>query len=105
MDMRWTRRVNHGGALKSRHSVKAISAPSVSPARNHWMNDISIDRAAMGRLATALTFICGADHPTTSLLKTASDSGLDQDISKARKSFLKLKPSDRKAAMAMLEDD
>ncbi|MDG1209618.1 MAG: hypothetical protein P8I56_16895 [Paracoccaceae bacterium] len=69
------------------------------------MNDVAIDRAAMGRLATALTFICGADHPTTVLLKTASDSGADQDITKARKSFLKLKPGDRKAAMAMLDDD
>ena len=69
------------------------------------MNDVAIDRAAMGRLATALTFIRGADHPTTVLLKTASDSGADQDITKARKSFLKLKPGDRKAAMAMLDDD
>ncbi len=68
------------------------------------MNDTAIDRDAMGRLATALTFISGADHPTTILLKTASESGAEKDIAKARKAFLKLKPGDRKAAMAMLDD-
>lgn len=68
------------------------------------MDELKIDREAMGRLAKALDFICGSDHPTTAALRTAADSGSDKDIVKARKQFLKLKPGDRKAAMAMLDD-
>lgn len=67
------------------------------------MDDVAIDREAMARLAKALSFICGPDHPTTTLLTTAAASGSDQDITKARKAFLKLKSGDRRAAMAMLE--
>ncbi len=68
------------------------------------MADVSIDREAMARLAKALDFICGSDHPTTISLKTAAASGSAQEIAKARKLFLKLKSGDRRAAMAMLED-
>jgi len=68
------------------------------------MDETTIDRAAMGRLAKALTFICGADHPTTVALKAAAESGSQMDIKKARALFLRLKPGDRKAAMAMLDD-
>jgi hypothetical protein len=63
-----------------------------------------IDRAAMGRLAKALTFICGADHPTTMALKAAADNGSDQEIKKARALFLKLSYGDRQAALSMLAD-
>jgi hypothetical protein len=66
------------------------------------VDDAKIDREAMGRLAQALTFICGADHPTTVALKSAADGGSDSDIRKARKLFLKLPPGDRRAAMTML---
>jgi hypothetical protein len=51
----------------------------------------------MGRLAKVLAFICGADHPTTLALKGAAE----RDIKNAR--TLKLKQSDRRAALAMLE--
>ena len=68
------------------------------------MDDLTIDRNAMGKLSKALAFICGADHPTTVALKTAAESGSKSDIAKARKLFLGLKPSDRQAAMAMLTD-
>ena len=68
------------------------------------MEEVKIDRAAMGRLAKALVFICGADHPTTVALKAAAESGSDQDIAKARKLFLGLKPGDRRAALTMLAD-
>jgi hypothetical protein len=68
------------------------------------MEDINIDPAAMGRLAKALAFICGPDHLTTVALKAAAESGFKQDIKKARTLFLKLKPSDRQAALAMLAD-
>jgi hypothetical protein len=66
------------------------------------MEDIKIDQASMGRLAKALAFICGADHPTTIALRTASESGSDVDIKKARALFLKLKPGERTAALNML---
>lgn len=68
------------------------------------MSDPVIDRAAMGRLAKALAFICSPDHPTTVALRTASESGAEKDIKTARALFLKLKPSDRRAALSMLSD-
>jgi len=68
------------------------------------MDETVIDRAAMGRLAKALVFICGPDHSTTVALKAAAESGSERDIKKARALFLKLKPGDRRAAMTMLDD-
>lgn len=66
------------------------------------MNDPKIDRAAMEKLSRALAFICGPEHPTTLALKLAAESGSEPDAKKARALFLKLKPSDRKAALNML---
>lgn len=68
------------------------------------MDETKIDRAVMERLAKALAFICGPKHATTRALQTAVASGSDRDIKAARSQFLKLKPGERKAAMAMLED-
>ena len=68
------------------------------------MDEATIDRAAMERLANALAFICGADHPTTVALRAAAVSGSEQDIKSARAQFLKLKPGDRRAALTMLKD-
>jgi hypothetical protein len=68
------------------------------------MNETTIDRVAMGRLAKALVFICGPKHPTTVALQAAADTGTDKDIKAARASFLKLKPGERRAAFTMLED-
>jgi hypothetical protein len=68
------------------------------------MEEPLIDRAAMGRLAKALAFICSPDHPTTLALQAAADSGSEKDIKVARALFLKLKPSDRRSALAMLRD-
>ena len=67
--------------------------------------DEGIDREAMGKIARALVFIRGADDPAAVALKTAAESGKAADIKKARALFLKLKPSDRKGALAMLSDD
>lgn len=69
------------------------------------MSDPVIDRAAMGRLAKALSFICSPDHPTTVALRTASETGNEKDIKAARTQFLKLKPADRRAALSMLNDN
>ena len=68
------------------------------------MDEKTIDSAAMGRLAKALAFICGPDHPTTVALRTAAASGSERDIKNARTLFLRLKPGDRRAALAMLSD-
>ena len=67
------------------------------------MDEASIDRDAMGRLAKALAFICGTDHPTTIALQAAAESGAERDIKNARALFLRLKQSDRRAALAMLD--
>jgi hypothetical protein len=68
------------------------------------MDETAIDNIAIGRLAKALAFISGADHPTTVALKAAAESQSEQDIKKARSMFLKLKPGDRKAALEMISD-
>ncbi len=66
------------------------------------MEEAKIDQAAMGRLAKALVFICGSDHPTTVALAAAAESGAEKDIKQARALFLRLKPGDRRAALTML---
>ena len=68
------------------------------------MDEATIDREAMGRLAKALAFICGSDHPTTVALKAAAESGTERDIKNARTLFLRLKQTERRAALAMLAD-
>jgi hypothetical protein len=68
------------------------------------MDETTIDREAMRRLTEALAFICGADHPTTVALRAAAESGTERDIKAARTLFLKLKQTDRRAALAMLKD-
>ena len=68
------------------------------------MEEVTFDRAAMERLAKALAFICGADHPPTAAMKAAAASGSERDIKNARSLFLKLKPGDRRAALTMLAD-
>jgi hypothetical protein len=68
------------------------------------MEETTINRATMGRLAKALVFVCGRDHPTTVALEAAAQSGSERDIKKARTLFLRLKPGDRRAALAMLDD-
>jgi hypothetical protein len=67
-------------------------------------DDFKFDAAMMGRLAGALSFLVGADHAATKALKSAADTASDKDIKAARAQFLKLKPADRRAALAMLSD-
>jgi hypothetical protein len=68
------------------------------------MSEPKFDRAAMGRLAKALAFICGPDHPTTMALRAAAINGSDQEIKRARALFVKLSPGDRQAALNLLND-
>ena len=67
------------------------------------MEETLIDQAAMARLAKALIFICGKSHPTTVALQLAADTCIERDIKNARALFVKLKPGDRRAALAMLD--
>jgi len=68
------------------------------------MDETGIDPAAMGRLAKALSFICGAKHAATLAMQKAADSGSESDAKRARTLFLKLKSGERRAAMTMLSD-
>jgi hypothetical protein len=68
------------------------------------MDESRIDPAAMGRLAKALSFICGPQHAATLAMARAAESGSEQDAKRARALFLKLKPGERRAAMAMLSE-
>ena len=68
------------------------------------MTEPKFDAAAMGKLAKALAFICNKDHPCVADLSKAAESGDEQDIKRARAQFLKLKPNERQAALAMLAD-
>lgn len=69
------------------------------------MDETGIDRATMGRLAKALAFIGSPDDPVVVALRQASETGTDRDVKQARALFLKLKPADRRAALASLIDD
>lgn len=66
------------------------------------MSELKADPETMAKLAKSLAFICGAEHPTTQALKAAAESGKAGDIKKAYALFLKLNPSHRAAALAML---
>lgn len=67
--------------------------------------DAKIDRETMGRLAKALKFICGPEDPAIAALTLTAESGAEKDIKQARALFLRLKPGDRQAALAMLQQD
>ena len=66
------------------------------------MEETKIDRETMGRLAKALAFIGSPDDPVVVTLRQAAETGTDRDIKQARALFLKLRPADRKAALASL---
>lgn len=68
------------------------------------MDELKIDAAMMGRLANALSFICGADHAATKALKKASETSADKDVKAARAQFMKLPSGNRRAALEMLND-
>jgi hypothetical protein len=67
-------------------------------------DEFKFDAAMMGRLGQALSFICGAEHPATVALKKAAETGADKDVKAARSQFLKIKPNERRAALAMIDD-
>jgi hypothetical protein len=66
------------------------------------MPEPTLDPAMMAKLASALSFICGAEHPCTVALKKAAESGAAVDAKKAHALFKKLESSKRAAALNML---
>lgn len=68
------------------------------------MDETNIDRETMGRLARALAFIGSPDDAIVVALKRAEESGSAKDIKLARTLFMKLKPTDRRSALATLTD-
>ena len=68
------------------------------------MDDATLDPKMMGQLAHAVGFVCGAEHPAAVALNAAAKSGAEKDIKAARKLFLRLKPTERRAALAMLDE-
>jgi hypothetical protein len=62
----------------------ALDEIVASLVRRSEMDELRIDRKAMGQLANALAFICGADHPTVVAMKKAVASGTERDIKDAR---------------------
>lgn len=68
------------------------------------MDETGIDRDTMARLARALGFIKSPDDPVVAALRQAAESGSERDVKRARSLFLKLKPADRRAALAAIAD-
>ncbi len=63
---------------------------------------LTADPEAIGKLARALAFICGEEHPATVAMQRAAASGAPADIKQARARFVQLKSGDRQAALAMI---
>jgi hypothetical protein len=68
------------------------------------VDETRIDRETMGRLAQALAFIGSPQDKVVAALRQAAETGAERDIRQARSLFLKLRPSDRRAALAFLDD-
>ncbi len=68
------------------------------------MDETGIDRETMGRLARALSFIMSPDEPVVTALRQAAESGAERDTKRARTLFLKLKPAERRAALAAIAE-
>ena len=68
------------------------------------MDETGIDRRTMARLARSLSFIKSPDDPVVAALQRAAESGTERDIKRARTLFLKLKPADRRSALAAISD-
>jgi hypothetical protein len=68
------------------------------------VDDTNIDRQTMGRLAKALAFIGSPQDPIVLALRRAEETGAAADIKQARALFMKLRPADRRSALATLTD-
>ena len=66
------------------------------------VDETRIDRESIGRLARALSFIKSANDPIAIALRQAVEYGAERDTKRARALFLKLKPAERRAALAAI---
>jgi hypothetical protein len=87
-----------------RAAIRVMTAPNASDQETSGMSDTGIDRDTMGRLAGALSFIKSPEDAVVVALRKAAESGDERDIKRARTLFLKLKASERQAAMAAISD-
>ena len=62
---------------------------------------IPADSASIMRLAQALAFVCGSDHPATLAVQLAARSGTADDVRRARVMFLQLAVQDQRAALSI----
>lgn len=81
----------------------AVAGPETSAPQEAKTLGVPIPdgRGAMMRLAQALTFVCGAEHPTTLAVQRAANSGVGDDIDLARTLFLQLTPGNQRAALTI----
>src|SRR5262245_48592235 len=108
----WQSRFARGSneAAASQWTIKPLQFDRRGPPRRRTPRTVGegvhcrVTRQVIWQLAKALAFICGPDHPTTIALKAAAESGAERDIKNARTLFLRLKPSDRRAALAMINE-
>ena len=68
------------------------------------MDETNISRETMGRLARTLAFIGSPDDAVVLALRRAEETGAERDVKQARALFMKLKPADRRSALATLTD-
>ena len=57
------------------------------------------DASATQRLAQALAFVCGPDHPATLATARAAQSGTTDDVQQARAAFMQLTAQSQNAAL------
>jgi hypothetical protein len=88
--------------MTSRLVPSAATAQTSAHGGKLDMVETGIDRETMGRLAKALAFIRSPEDAVVVALRQAAESGSDRDIKKARALFLKLKPGERRSALATL---
>ncbi len=69
------------------------------------MDETALDQETMGRLVKPVSFILGADHPTTKALTNAAERGFSQDLKQAQIAFNRMKSADRNTVLDMLDDD
>ena len=68
------------------------------------MEETTINRETMGRLAKTLAFMGTPQDAVVLALMRAEETGSEKDIKQARSLFMKLKPAGRRSALATLAD-
>lgn len=69
------------------------------------MDETALDQETMGRLVKPVTFVLGAEHPTTKALINAAERGFSQDLKQAQIAFNRMKSTDRNTVLDMLDDE